>query len=134
MMLKCFAFESSAWKETIQRTITLKEIFRQKGDQRFIDMLNNLRDGNVPDDTARIFCRLSRPLKCPEGIVPSELYATRYEVDMANSRKLNTIQGDVVVYNSVDTGILPEPQNTSANELSCASSAKLKSRCPSNVY
>ena len=97
-------------KETIQRTITLKEIFRQKGDQRFIDMLNNLRDGNVPDDTARDFCRLSRPLKCPEGIVPSELYATRYEVDMANSRKLNTIQGDVVVYNSVDTGILPEPQ------------------------
>ena len=55
MMLKCFAFESSAWKETIQRTITLKEIFRQKGDQRFIDMLNNLRDGNVPDDTARDF-------------------------------------------------------------------------------
>lgn len=107
-----FAFESSAWKETIQRTITLKEIFRQKGDQRFIDMLNNLRDGNVPDDTARDFCRLSRPLKCPEGIVPSELYATRYEVDMANSRKLNTIQGDVVVYNSVDTGILPEPQKT----------------------
>ena len=59
-------------------------------------MLNNLRDGNVPDDTARDFCRLSRPLKCPEGIVPSELYATRYEVDMANSRKLNTIQGDVL--------------------------------------
>lgn len=40
-----FAFESLAWKETIQRTITLKEIFRQKGDQRFIDMLNNLETG-----------------------------------------------------------------------------------------
>ena len=107
-----FAFESLAWKETIQRTITLKEIFRQKGDQRFIDMLNNLRDGNVPDDTVRDFCRLSRPLKCPEGIVPSELYATRHEVDAANSRKLGTIEGDVVVYNSIDTGILPEIQKS----------------------
>ncbi|EMG48156.1 hypothetical protein G210_1338 [Candida maltosa Xu316] len=105
-----FAFECDSWGETIQQTIFLKEIFRQKGDQVFIDMLNEIRTGSVSFETRARFKELSRPLTCPEGFVPSELYATRYEVENSNNRKLSTIKGGVVSYHSIDSGTLPEKQ------------------------
>lgn len=101
-----FAFESSAWNETIESSIILKEVFRQKGDQKFIDMLNDMRTGIVSESTENEFKRLSRPLDCPAGIVPTQLYATRYEVDGANNLKLNQINGEARCYNSIDGGTL----------------------------
>ena len=107
-----FSFECLAWKETIQQTIILKEVFRQKGDQVFIDMLNEMRDGRISDRTVREFQRLSRPLSCPRGIVPAELYATRYEVENANKRRLQALPGSESRYRAIDTGTLPEPQKS----------------------
>ncbi|CUM64468.1 uncharacterized protein PRCAT00002072001 [Priceomyces carsonii] len=105
-----FSFESSAWKEAIKCTIVLKEVFRQKGDQKFIDMLNEMRDGNVSDQTSLEFRKLSRELDCSEGIVPAELFATRKEVDRSNNTKLSKIEGDAQVYKAVDAGTLENPQ------------------------
>lgn len=105
-----FAFESEAWNEVIQRTYMLKEIFRQKGDQRFIYMLNEMRDGVVSDQSVAEFQRLNRPVKCPAGINPAELFATRLEVDRANNTRLNKLPGDAQVYNALDSGDLPIPQ------------------------
>ncbi|KAI5957132.1 PIF1 [Candida jiufengensis] len=108
-----FSFECEAWRKTIQQTIILKEVFRQKGDQTFIDMLNEMRDGRLSERTIREFRRLSRPLICPEGIVPAELYATRTEVESANKRRLNAIKGEATHYRAMDSGSLPEPQKSS---------------------
>lgn len=102
-----FTFESKAWKSALQSSIILKEVFRQKGDQTFIDMLNDLRHGRVSDDAADEFRRLSRPLKCPDGIVPTELYSTRYEVENANNMKLLRLGGTARVYEARDGGTLP---------------------------
>ncbi|KAI5958455.1 PIF1 [Candida pseudojiufengensis] len=107
-----FSFECDAWKETIQQTIILKEIFRQKGDQTFIDMLNEMRDGKLSERTISEFQRLSRPLPCPDGIVPAELYATRAEVESANKRRLNALKGQAIHYRAKDSGILPEPDKS----------------------
>ncbi|KAK6888304.1 ATP-dependent DNA helicase PIF1 [Candida tropicalis] len=102
-----FAFECGAWSEAITQTITLKEVFRQKGDSTFINMLNEMRDGMINKESIVRFQQLERPLKCPEGFVPSELYATRYEVDNANRKKLAKIDAEEVIYKAKDSGTLP---------------------------
>jgi ATP-dependent DNA helicase PIF1 len=105
-----FSFESDAWFEVIERTLMLKEVFRQKGDQKFIDMLNEMRTGAVSNETVNEFRRLSRPLQCPLGISPAELFATRVEVDRANNTRLNRIPGNAQVFSAVDGGNLDNPQ------------------------
>lgn len=105
-----FSFECEAWKENIEQTYMLKEIFRQKGDQRFIDMLNEMRNGTVSNQSVEEFHRLDRPVKCPVGINPAELFATRTEVDRANNVRLNKLPGNAQVYSAFDDGILPNPQ------------------------
>lgn len=102
-----FAFECPAWKEVIRSSIILKEVFRQKGDQTFIDMLNDMRNGLVTRQAEEEFLRLSRPLDCPAGIVPTELYATRNEVENANNMKLRGLEGNARSYSARDGGTLP---------------------------
>lgn len=102
-----FAFECEAWKNVIQSQIILKEVFRQKGDQEFIDLLNDMRKGIVSSQAEREFARLSRPLDCPAGVVPTELYATRNEVDYANSLRLHRLEGQAMVFEAKDSGTLP---------------------------
>lgn len=102
-----FAFESTAWRQNIASSIILKEVFRQKGDQVFIDMLNDMRNGIVSTQAEQEFMRLSRPLLCPAGIEPTELYSTRFEVDHANNVKLAKLDGSARVYTAKDGGTLP---------------------------
>lgn len=104
-----FAFESESWARAVRSTIILKEVFRQKGDQKFIDMLNGMRNGFVDDEAVAEFTRLGRRLECPEGIVPTELYSTRMEVDYANNSKLRNIRGNAMKYEANDLGTLPAP-------------------------
>ena len=105
-----FAFESQAWKDTIKCTIILKEVFRQKGDQRFIDMLNDMRNGKVNNETIAEFKRLSRKLDNPDGIEPAELFSTRYEVENANNTRLNLLKGESQIFKAIDSGSLPTDQ------------------------
>lgn len=102
-----FAFESITWNASLHSKIVLKEVFRQKGDQKFVDMLNEMREGYVSAETEREFMRLSRPLQCQAGIVPTELYATRFEVDRANNFRLNNLPGTAQCYEARDGGSLP---------------------------
>lgn len=104
-----FAFESKSWDESIKSKIILKEVFRQKGDQTFIDILNDMRHGIVSPAAEAELARLSRPLSCPAGIVPTELYSTRFEVDSANNMKLAKLRGSARVFEAKDGGSLPPP-------------------------
>ncbi|KAK6203011.1 PIF1-like helicase-domain-containing protein [Scheffersomyces amazonensis] len=99
-----FAFDSYAWQSSIEETIVLTEVYRQKGDQKFIEMLNELRDGKVSEDTSKEFRKLNRELICPAGIVPAEIFATRREVDNANDFRLNKLPGETLKFNSTDGG------------------------------
>ena len=105
-----FAFESEAWARTITCTIILKEVFRQRCDQKFIQMLNEMRSGNISDGTAIEFKKLNRGLGTHDGIEPAELYSTRYEVDNANNTRLNQLQGETQLFRALDSGSLPPDQ------------------------
>ncbi|GEQ67462.1 hypothetical protein JCM33374_g1127 [Metschnikowia sp. JCM 33374] len=107
-----FAFESDSWNDSLDYSIILREVFRQKGDQHFIDMLNQMRHGIVSPMADTEFRRLARPLSCPEGIVPTELYATRTEVEKANGSRLASIKGQAKHYKAIDGGSLPHAVRT----------------------
>lgn len=104
-----FAFESKAWKEGVKMTIMLQKVFRQRGDVKFIDMLNRMRLGNIDDETEREFKKLSRPLPDDE-IIPAELYSTRMEVERANNSRLSKLPGRVHVFNAIDGGALEDEE------------------------
>ncbi|KAF7331703.1 ATP-dependent DNA helicase PIF1 [Mycena kentingensis (nom. inval.)] len=103
-----FAFESEEWKSCIDHTLTLSQVFRQK-DDHFANMLNQLRLGAITPEAVNTFKSLSRPLPPdPAGILPTELFPLRNEVDRANSTRLASLTTSPNVFNSRDSGSAPE--------------------------
>lgn len=104
-----FAFQSEAWRKAIHVTIMLEKVFRQQGDSKFIDMLNQMRLGRIDPETELEFRKLNRPLP-DDDIIPAELYSTRVEVDRANRSRLNRLPGQVFTYNAIDGGLLEDQE------------------------
>ncbi|CUM68619.1 uncharacterized protein PRCAT00006346001 [Priceomyces carsonii] len=86
-----FCFQSPAWKKVIAKTVLLKQVFRQRGDNELIDMLNALRYGELSDDMTAKFYQLSRKVEYSDGLEPTELFPTRDEVKRANQARLNQL-------------------------------------------
>ncbi|KAL8373775.1 hypothetical protein RB599_000815 [Gaeumannomyces hyphopodioides] len=67
-----FAFEAATWNTSIDHTIGLTEVFRQK-DPEFASMLNEMRLGRISDQTVKNFKALCRPLHFEDGLEVTEL-------------------------------------------------------------
>ncbi|RYP75450.1 hypothetical protein DL771_002335 [Monosporascus sp. 5C6A] len=63
-----FAFEAATWNTSIDHTIGLTQVFRQK-DSEFAAMLNEMRLGRISEQTVQAFKRLARPLSTEDGSV-----------------------------------------------------------------
>lgn len=96
-----FCFETPLWPQLVQRTLKLTRVFRQK-DSEFARVLNELRVGEVSPATERLFRSLSRPPKLPKGIVPTQLFATRRQVQAANQNALDRLDGTMYEYVCTD--------------------------------
>ncbi|KAI0047666.1 hypothetical protein FA95DRAFT_1492243, partial [Auriscalpium vulgare] len=68
----------------------------------FVDMLNQIRYGNVTSEIVQRFKQLSRRVHYEDGIGPTELYPTRMEVDNANNTQLDRIEEDTMRYDAYD--------------------------------
>ncbi|ODH21035.1 hypothetical protein ACO22_05738 [Paracoccidioides brasiliensis] len=100
-----FAFSASTWNTTIQHTILLTQVFRQK-DPKFASMLNEIRLGKLSQETIDAFKQLSRPLNFHDALEATELFPTRLEVENANSARMNRLSGETMVYTAVDGGTM----------------------------
>ncbi|KAL2289385.1 hypothetical protein FJTKL_02383 [Diaporthe vaccinii] len=98
-----FAFQSDAWKESIERVVTLTQVFRQK-DSDFVRLLNELRRGEISPVTQRILTSLSGPLSQDDGILPTQLFPLRTEVDRANASRLAALSGPAQTFVARDSG------------------------------
>ena len=67
-----FSFDAATWNTTIEHTILLTHVFRQK-DPTFANMLNEIRLGKISPTTTQAFNRLSRPLTFTDEIECTEL-------------------------------------------------------------
>ena len=70
----------------------------------FVDLLNSLRMGVTSRTAISIFNGLRRPLPPIDGIVPTELFPLRNEVDNANKMRLNALKTGSEIYESRDSG------------------------------
>ncbi|UNI21416.1 DNA helicase [Purpureocillium takamizusanense] len=98
-----FAFDAATWSTSIDHTIGLTQVFRQR-DPDFARMLNEMRLGKITQQTVDAFRALSRPLKFDDGVDSAELYPTRAQVDMSNEKRLRDLPGKAYRYEAMDTG------------------------------
>ncbi|OAT13046.1 mitochondrial DNA helicase [Blastomyces gilchristii SLH14081] len=99
-----FAFSASTWNTTIQHTILLTHVFRQK-DPKFAAMLNEMRLGKLSTETIVAFKELARPL-VDDTLEATELFPTRSEVENANSARMSRLSGKTMVFTAVDGGTM----------------------------
>ena len=67
-----FCFDAQTWTTTIQHTILLSHVFRQK-DPLFAQMLNEMRMGKLSSESIAAFKRLQRPLAFDDDLDATEL-------------------------------------------------------------
>ncbi|EGD97453.1 DNA repair and recombination protein pif1 [Trichophyton tonsurans CBS 112818] len=104
-----FAFAAGTWNTSIQHTILLTQVFRQR-DPDFANMLNEMRLGRLSPSAIQAFKDLSRPLNCGDNIEATELFPTRAEVDRANSERMNRLSGSVMTFHAADSGAIKDEQ------------------------
>ncbi|PHH84384.1 hypothetical protein CDD83_2022 [Cordyceps sp. RAO-2017] len=98
-----FAFDAATWTTSIDHTIGLTQVFRQR-DPQFAGMLNEMRLGKISQSTEEAFKSLARPLKFDDGVDSAELYPTRAQVDGSNERRLRELPGQLHRYEAADSG------------------------------
>ena len=98
-----FAFDAATWNTSIEHTILLTHVFRQK-DPAFASILNDMRLGKTGPAINNIFRRLARPLDFADDIEATELFPTRAEVDTANQNRMMKLLGSEINFPAVDGG------------------------------
>lgn len=98
-----FAFDAATWSTSIDHTIGLTQVFRQR-DPEFARMLNEMRIGKISQDTVNAFKALSRPLNFDDGVDTAELYPTRAQVEGSNEKRLRDLPGQIHRYDAMDSG------------------------------
>jgi ATP-dependent DNA helicase PIF1 len=101
-----FAFDAGTWTTSIEHTIGLHHVFRQK-DPVFAGMLNEMREGRLTPESISRFRRLERPLPTTEeNIEATELFPTRQEVDRANATRMQQLHGSTFTFEARDGGTI----------------------------
>jgi ATP-dependent DNA helicase PIF1 len=94
-----YCFESSLWGETFTKEnhIKLTQIFRQKGDNRFIKILSQVREGRISRSSHELL--ISMIGKTYQGeMVPTKLFPLRASADNLNARTFALIDSPVFTY------------------------------------
>jgi ATP-dependent DNA helicase PIF1 len=99
-----FAFDAGTWTTSIEHTIGLHHVFRQK-DPVFAGMLNEMREGRMSAESIANFKKLDRPLPpSDDNIEATELFPTRQEVDRANNLRMQQLHGNAFSFEARDGG------------------------------
>ncbi|CAD0081594.1 unnamed protein product [Aureobasidium vineae] len=102
-----FAFDAATWSTSIEYTIGLHHVFRQK-DPIFANMLNEMREGRMSAESIKTFHTLSRPLESESSIDATELFPTRNEVENANQSKMSQLVGEIRTFEARDGGSITD--------------------------
>ena len=123
-----FAFEAESWERCVHASVELTQVFRQN-DNDFVNILAQVRAGTMPESTLRaLLARCSAPLSLEDGILPTQLFTHRADVDAINSRQLESLAGDCVTFKAKDSG-----RDLAALEASCPAPRILKLKVGAQV-
>lgn len=73
-------------------------------------MLNELRRGEISPAAEQALSRLSRPLPQNDGILPTEIFPLRAQVERANAARMSAIASQSHNYTAWDSGTTPPAQ------------------------
>ncbi|QRV89316.1 ATP-dependent DNA helicase PIF1 [Ceratobasidium sp. AG-Ba] len=96
-----FAFNAWKWDRCVKTKVKLTQVFRQK-DPRLIGMLNDMRIGQVSDESAALIRSLGRQVQYEDGIVPTEIVPLRWMAEDSNRRHLRRLPGELIEFESID--------------------------------
>lgn len=103
-----FFFDSYVLRNSPPLIIELKEIFRQK-DNTFIEILNEIRNNNVSEESYRLLSsRLNRNFYPDESEGYITLTTHNYQADAINREKLNALTSPEYTFTAEITGEFPE--------------------------
>ena len=108
-----FAFEAKCWPEVIKCSVLLTQVFRQRGDQTLLNILDEARVGELSAKSAEVLRRHSVlpaaafAKRSGEGeqIKPTLLECRNRDVDKANQREMNSLPGKVHSFSARDRGL-----------------------------
>ena len=92
-----FVFECERWNEVIDTIVFLDTIYRQK-DQVFQKILNEIRIGEVSDETDAILKKRLNIDFSNQTIQPTKIFARRDMVDSVNKENLDNLDGTTYTY------------------------------------
>lgn len=127
-----FCFDADTWNNTIDHTIGLHHVFRQK-DPVFAGMLNEMREGKLSQESIASFRSLSRPLPVTYDLTATELFPTRAEVDSANNTRMQQLNGNVVTFFAKDGGAISDAAMREKLLQNCMAPRELKLKKGSQV-
>jgi ATP-dependent DNA helicase PIF1 len=96
-------FESNAYNKGMFRFCALNKIIRQKDDNDFAKLLNEIRFGDI-SNIWKIKERIGAKLDLPEDFQPVRLLGYNKSVDEYNQKCLESIEGDLKSFRSIDYG------------------------------
>lgn len=87
-----FCFEAKSWSKCVEKTVYLNEIIRQT-DPVFRSILNEIRYGYISDHSKDLLnSRIGVELKEINGIKPTKIFTTNYQVDKLNEQELKNLK------------------------------------------
>jgi len=92
-----FCFESPIWNECFKNQIILIENFRQKGDNIYQKILNEIREGNISQESKDILRKCLNKNK-NEQISPTLLYPVKRLAEQVNLFENISLEGEEKVY------------------------------------
>lgn len=96
-----FVFSAQAFKSF--KVVQLKEVLRQKGDNKFITILNSIRNGDaLPQQIIQLNKRVGRPED-----IRIKMCCTNKEADLINDAEMRRLPGDEFVFQAEEYGSWP---------------------------
>lgn len=96
-----WAFLDPVWERTGFDNLVLKEVFRTQ-EQKFLRVLNEVRDGSVSEEVAEFLTDRTRPL--PAGFDGTRLFARRENVENFNLQRLEDLRTPVSSFPTIYRG------------------------------
>jgi len=100
-----FAFQAKCWIKVIKVHVLLEEVFRQGGDPKLVEILNEARTGELSKENVDILKKHSSGDRGSHNEVlvkPTLLECRNSEVDRANTIEMSKLPGDTFTYKAKD--------------------------------
>lgn len=97
-----YCFQTEAWRQTMTVNIQLTIVKRQS-DEKFIEILNNLRRGRCGEVEANMLKATAQNNIERDGIVATKLCTHTQDVTKINNEQLGKLPGPIQVFNAIDS-------------------------------